>query len=138
MSSTDRSSSLAPAAPDFSCAWSDGGVDAAWVRPVGELDLATSVEFEEALNAAQARARLVILDLRGLTFLDSRGAHLIVEAGLQAALVGRRLVVIRGEAHVQRVFELTGMDKGLEMVDRPVSLPTVRTDPHLVGAVPGA
>ena len=138
MSPADRSSVLASAPPVFSCAWSDGGVGAAWVRPVGDLDVATAPEFEEALNAAQARERLIVLDLGGLTFLDSRGAHLIVEASLRAALAGGRLVVIRGEAHVQRVFELTGMDEGLEMVDRSLSLPPSQADLRLSEAVPAA
>lgn len=134
MSPADRNSAVVSAPPEFSCAWSHGGVGAAWVRPVGELDLAMSPEFEEALTAAQAGAPLVILDLRGLTFLDTAGAHLIVEAGLRAALAGRRLVVVRGEAHVQRVFELTEMDEGLEMVDLPLALPTVVPTSPAAGA----
>lgn len=125
-------------APAFSWAWSNGGRGAAWVRPLGELDLATAPELDAALGAAGAHARLVILDLRGLEFIDSSGAHVIVEAILRAALAGRRLVVIRGIAQVQRVFEMTGADEGIEMFDLPVPSPGARADLELVRTGPVA
>lgn len=125
-------------APAFSCAWSNGDTGAAWVRPLGELDLATTPELDAAVGAAQAHARLVILDLRGLEFIDSSAVHVIVEASLRAALAGRRLVVIRGIAPVQRVFELTGTDEGIEMFDLPLPSPAVRADLTLVRRGPVA
>ncbi len=63
----------------------------------------------------------MILDLRGLTFIDVTGVHLIVEASLRAALFGGRLIVVRGPAQVQRLLERPGMGDGVEMVDFPLA-----------------
>ena len=57
--------------PPFVCSWRVGGSDAAWVRVAGELDLAASPQLRQRLGEAQCAVRLVVLDLRELTFIDS-------------------------------------------------------------------
>ena len=47
-SSTDRSTSSL--CPSFDCTLRDGGLDAAWVRVTGELDLATAPILADALS----------------------------------------------------------------------------------------
>jgi anti-sigma B factor antagonist len=93
--------------PAFHCSWADGGVDAAWVRLVGELDVATAPQLERALREPRLQARLVVLDLRELAFMDSCGVHAIVDASIRARQVGHRVLLLRG-ARVDRVFTLTG------------------------------
>ncbi len=110
----------------FLCAWGSLGSGAAWVEPVGELDLATAPQLEEALEAARASARLVVLDLRRLTFLDSTGVHLVIDAGTRARRSGRRLVVIRGTGQVQILFALMNTSQYVEMFDLPSSQPAVQ------------
>ncbi|MGI9082213.1 MAG: STAS domain-containing protein, partial [Thermoleophilaceae bacterium] len=61
---------------------SGGGLGAAWVYVAGELDVATAPQLEQTLREAQSEARLVVLDLRELTFVDSAGVHVIVDAGI--------------------------------------------------------
>ena len=51
--------------------------DVAIVQPRGELDLATVETLRAALDDIKGAGRLV-LDLRGLSFIDSRGLHLLV------------------------------------------------------------
>lgn len=99
----------------FSCTWRQCGVDTAWVRPIGELDLATVPTLDEALTAALACSRLTTLDLSGLSFLDVAGVHLIVDTCASAFASGRRLTVIPAAAHLQRLFTLTGTNEALEM-----------------------
>ena len=70
--------------PSFACSWTDGGPDAAWVHVAGELDIATTPQLERTLREAQLQARLVVLDLRELAFIDSSGVHAIVNAGIRA------------------------------------------------------
>jgi anti-sigma B factor antagonist len=94
-------------APEFRCSWADGGLDAAWVRLAGELDIATTPQLERALREPRLQARLVVLDLRGLTFMDSSGVHAIVDASIRARQVGRRVLLLRGPPGVDRVFTLT-------------------------------
>lgn len=62
----------------------------------GELDLATAPQLERTLRETQQQARLILLDLRELTFMDSAGVHTIVNASIAARQLGRRLVLLRG------------------------------------------
>jgi anti-sigma B factor antagonist len=103
------------AAP-FVCSVSDG-MDAAWVHLAGELDVATAPELRRKLREAEARARLVVLDLRGLAFMDASGIHAIVEASIRARQADRRLLLLRGPANVDRVFSLTGSADAVEIGD---------------------
>jgi anti-sigma B factor antagonist len=97
-----RAHALAPA---FQCSWADGGRDTAWVRLAGELDIATTPRLRRVLRAL--RARLVVLDLRELAFMDSSGVHAIVDASIRARRLGDRLLLLSGPPGVDRVFTLT-------------------------------
>jgi anti-anti-sigma factor len=92
-------------APAFRCSWAGGSLDAAWVRLAGELDIATTPRLKRVLRAL--RARLVVLDLRELEFMDSSGVHAIVEASIRARRLGDRLLLLSGPPGVDRVFTLT-------------------------------
>ena len=81
--------------PVFDCSHTNCGRDAVWVHVVGALDLAPAPELERALREAQSRARLVVLDLRELAFMDSAGAHVIIDASVCARHRGGRLVLLR-------------------------------------------
>jgi anti-anti-sigma factor len=91
--------------PTFQCSWANGGPDAAWVHVAGELDIATTPQLARALRAL--RARLVVLDLRELAFMDSCGVHAIVDASIRARDVGRRILLLAGPPRVDCVFTLT-------------------------------
>jgi anti-sigma B factor antagonist len=101
--------------PPFACSYTNGGLDVARVHVGGELDIATTPELERTLDASQAR--LVVLDLRELAFIDSCGVHAIVNAGIRARQAGRRLVLVRVPANVERMFTLTGSSEQIEIGD---------------------
>jgi anti-sigma B factor antagonist len=110
----------------FACTLRDGGLDAAWVHVVGDLDLATAPTLELTLQQAEARAQRVVLDLRELTFIDSAGVHAIVNATIRARAAGSRLVLVRGPAPIDRLFGLTKMAALLEIVDLHPAQPPVQ------------
>jgi anti-anti-sigma factor len=83
------------------------------------LDIATVSEVDHALRRAEAAASLVVFDLRGLDFVDSCGAHLILAADRRIRRAGGRLVIVRGSLEVQWLFALMGLDRELELVDEP-------------------
>ncbi|HEY5316432.1 MAG TPA: STAS domain-containing protein [Solirubrobacteraceae bacterium] len=86
----------------------------------GELDIATTSGAEAELRRVeQSGARVIVLDLRGLTFMDSTGLRLLVSADARAREADRRLAIVRGSAAVQRVLELTGLDARLDVIDDP-------------------
>jgi anti-anti-sigma factor len=89
----------------FDCSWADSRLDAVWVRLAGELDIATTPHLEGALR--ELHARLVVLDLRELAFMDTCGLHAIVDAGIRARDVGHRLLLLAGPPAVDHVFTLT-------------------------------
>ena len=70
----------------------------------GELDMATTPQVEREL--ARHAPGSVVLDLRGLTFLDSSGVRVVIAAHLDAEGAGERLLVVRGPRQVQRVFAI--------------------------------
>jgi anti-anti-sigma factor len=93
--------------------------DGVTVEPVGEIDLATVDYVHAQIDAARTEARLVFLDLREVTFIDSAGVRLVLESSRELAADGGELVVVRGPAEVRRVFDLVGLDGRVAMVDEP-------------------
>jgi anti-sigma B factor antagonist len=81
------------------------------VRLGGELDMSTVPLLEERLREALAGGgRRLVVDLRGLDFMDSTGLTLLMRWGLGAAQDGYELALVRGEDRVHRLFEITGLD----------------------------
>jgi len=89
----------------------------------GELDLTSTPVLERELERISGLdADLIVLDLRGLAFMDSTGLHLLVKAHQRAEQAGRRLALTRGREQVQRLLELTGVSDAVEIVDSPERL----------------
>ena len=89
----------------------------ATVRAIGELDRATVPVLDDHLaELRDAGFRRLILDLRGLDFIDSTGLRLILDYDSQARNDGSSIALIRGPSAVQRIFELTGTSAQLQFV----------------------
>jgi anti-anti-sigma factor len=96
---------------------------AAVIAVSGELDLAAGPALEQELaHAEQSGATLVIVDLRGLEFIDSTGLGILIKAHRQAEEAGRQFAVVRGPSQVQRLLGLTGLEERLTVVDAPEEL----------------
>jgi anti-sigma B factor antagonist len=95
----------------------------------GEIDLATvdrvRLEIERCVASGYER---VMLDLRAVTFIDSTGVHLVIDADTAARTGGWDLQVIDAPGPVQRLFELTGLRDRLPFVE-PAALPDSETAP---------
>jgi anti-anti-sigma factor len=92
----------------------------AWVRPFGELDLDSVHRVEAALDGLHDEGCAnIVLDLRGLTFMDSTGLRLVIRWDNAAREGGFRFSIVPGPDVVQRVFRLTGMDEHLTLADPP-------------------
>lgn len=87
--------------------------------PSGELDIDSAPVLDEALRRAADAETPVTVDLRELTFMDSTGLHLLVDAATRLERSGGSLTLVRGRPEVQRVFEITGLDARLAFVDEP-------------------
>jgi anti-anti-sigma factor len=91
----------------------------------GELDLVTVSKVAEVLDGLDPRAdgvRHVVLDLRGLTFMDMAGLRELIRQNEFARSNRHNLAVVRGTDAIQRVLKLTGVDDMLVLVDDPDDL----------------
>ena len=91
--------------------------EAAVVAPAGEIDLSNVDAVRRELHAARTEARLVVLDLSAVTFMDSSGLRLLVELQRASDGDGFSLVVVRGRSSLRRLFELAGLEGRVRMVD---------------------
>ena len=92
--------------------WRD---DVATVQPRGELDVGTVETLRAAVDGIGGAGRLV-LDLRGLSFIDSTGLHLLVALHQRAQREGFELALVEPAAPVDRAIQLSGLDASLPFV----------------------
>jgi anti-anti-sigma factor len=85
----------------------------------GELDHSTSAEVERELRRIELTcARVIAVDLHELTFIDSAGVRLIVQAERRSCEGSNRLILVRGTDAIQRLFEICDVARTLPFVDR--------------------
>jgi anti-anti-sigma factor len=91
----------------------------------GELDLVTVSKVAEVLDELDPNAegvRHLVLDLRGLTFIDLGGMREVLRQDEYARSNRHNLAVVRGTDAIQRVLQLTGVERHLVLVDDPDDL----------------
>lgn len=85
-----------------------------FVLPRGELDMATAPQLDaQLLELAEAGFEHVVLDLQGLSFLDSSGINLLVTWHRRATTGGWRFEITEGREQVMRPIELSGVRDAL-------------------------
>lgn len=93
----------------------------------GELDVASAPDLRRAVVSAVADgARQVVIDLTGVDFIDSFGLGVVIGAVKRVRAHEGRLAVVVADGPVRRAFELTGLDRVLELragVDEVVAGP---------------
>jgi anti-sigma B factor antagonist len=93
---------------------------AARVTATGELDLAAAPRLDETIGTLVGNdtVRRVVIDLAGVTFVDSTGLHALVKRARSAGQDGIEFEVTRPSGHIRRLFVLTGMDQVISLVER--------------------
>src|SRR3954453_1227186 len=83
----------------------------------GELDLEHAYTFDEELKRVEVtRPACLVLDLRGLSFLDSCGLARLLAARRRARRDRRRLLLVRGNPGVQKLLAITAVTEHFEIV----------------------
>jgi anti-anti-sigma factor len=78
----------------------------------GELDAASSNELAQVLHGALgSQPQRLVVDLAGVTFMDSSGLRSLLQGAERAANQDTQLVVERASGIVRRVLEVTGCDE---------------------------
>ncbi|HEX6346468.1 STAS domain-containing protein [Umezawaea sp.] len=104
--------------PDAGVSWL--GVDhreergAVVVAVAGEVDVVTVPDLEERIDAVVREDLPLVLDLAGVTFLDSTGLSALVRCHRRGLLGGGFRLVVANRA-VSRPLELTALDDLLEV-----------------------
>ncbi|MFL5893958.1 MAG: anti-sigma factor antagonist [Thermoleophilaceae bacterium] len=76
----------------------------------GELDLATREVLRTELDAAEASApKLLVIDLRELSYMDSAGLAELVGAAHRAQSGGRRVALVKGPEPIERTLDVAGV-----------------------------
>jgi anti-sigma B factor antagonist len=80
----------------------------------GELDMANAPLLQRAIESPDLKdTKTVVLDLQGLTFLDSTGLRIILSAREQCWRRGQEFAVTPGSQQVQRLLSVTGVGEHL-------------------------
>jgi anti-anti-sigma factor len=73
----------------------------------GDLDMETGPRVDEELRAAETgRPAVLVLDLREVSFFDSTGLQLVLDADVRAREEGRTFIVAPGDGEPRRILEL--------------------------------
>jgi anti-anti-sigma factor len=101
------------------------------VRLTGELDHASAPDLVTMLALNVDGASDLKLDLRGLTFMDSTGLHIIVNVA--KALAGHATLVLIGPTSpVARVLDITGIVDRIPNIEVVADAPSPEEAPHEV------
>jgi anti-anti-sigma factor len=86
----------------------DPNNDGVTVRVAGQVDLDTAEQLAAGLESCHGT---VVVDLAGVTFIDSSGLGTLVRARNRLTSEGGDLLVAEPTEMVRRLFELTGLSE---------------------------
>ena len=98
--------------PPFRATVAEIGGEIGLVSVSGELDLYEERPFREALRAAEAlQGRAIVVDLSGLSFMDSTACGILVGESKRLGRDGCRLTLVTNGNCASRVVEVAGIDQ---------------------------
>jgi anti-anti-sigma factor len=90
----------------------------ALVRIRGDLDLQVVDQVTEALSGVESEGpELLVIDLSGLSFMDSTGMGVVAAAHIRAMEEDRRFVIVNPPALVRQAFDRTGFSQVVTTTD---------------------
>jgi len=103
---------------DFQLLLSEPDMGVLELRLAGEVDMATVAPLRETAATAVASGDYdcMVLDLTGVSFMDSSGLHVLVETQRAMTAAGREMKVVCSSGNLLKIFELTGLDRVLTIV----------------------
>lgn len=82
----------------------------------GEIDANSAPSLAAAL-AAMPDVPQVVADFAGVTFMDSSGLRVLVDAATQAAGAGKKFAIANPQAAIKRVVEISGLSGHIHFLD---------------------
>lgn len=104
----------------------------------GEVDLETASQLgDQALEALRDVSPHLVLDLSGVTFMDSTGLKVLLTVQRRAELAQGSLAVVGTTRPVNRIMDLTGLDHTFALYDALGDIPDLPALPAVSdGAAP--
>lgn len=91
--------------------------EARLIRASGELDMSTAPDLRHTLGAARDDGITAVLDLAEVTFIDSSGLHLLLEASRDSASSEWSFFIVRPSEVVKRLIAVSHTADLLTLVD---------------------
>jgi anti-sigma B factor antagonist len=90
------------------------------IAPRGEIDLYTAPELKQVLtDAIEGGQRRVVIDLTGVSFLDSTALGVLIGAVKRLRSRDGALAIVNTNASIAKTFEITGLDQIFTILDNP-------------------
>jgi anti-sigma B factor antagonist len=85
------------------------------VEVQGDVDVGTAPVFEDELGRAVENgiAKALVVDLSGVTFIDSTGLNALVRAFERQRLAGSELALVSDDSRVAMILEVARLDRVL-------------------------
>jgi anti-sigma B factor antagonist len=84
----------------------------------GEIDVATAPQLRECLHRVIAQGEsTIVLDLLGVTFLDSTALGVLVGGLKRCRELGGDLHIVVADPRIVKIFEITGLTNVFSIVD---------------------
>lgn len=86
------------------------------VAAIGELDLASVDTLRSALLEIDDGVATIVLDLSGLSFIDSTGLRLVLDLNERYGGETDRLRVVAGSPALERLLDIVGLRDQLPLI----------------------
>lgn len=84
----------------------------------GEVDLASVERIEAAIDAATgAEPAALVVDVSGVSYLDSAGVHMLYRLGHRRRAAGAAICIVAPRQGVRRVLELTNIEATIPLAE---------------------
>ena len=107
-----RADSVRPVVPPLRITTAQLGSSAYVISVTGELDVSNAEQFsEESARVIDRGATRMVVDLVGLSFMDSAALGALTKAANRMRAEGGECVVVVDDPRIRRVFEITGLER---------------------------
>ena len=101
---------------------SDQGARLSVVRTADGWTIEGEIDAHSADSLAKALSQLpdvpkVVADFAGVSFMDSSGLRVLVDAAMQASNAGKTFVIANPQVAIRRVVEISGLSELLHFID---------------------
>jgi anti-sigma B factor antagonist len=105
--------------------------DARVIRATGELDFSTAGRLRAPLDAARADGVTTLVDLAGVSFVDSAGLRVLLDAARDSIEHEWPWFIVRPSSAVLRLIELAGAASRLPLVAPEPGAPARERAPRM-------